>query len=85
MGVGTAMSPSSLVVKGQQNILNHPTTSIMDGQQFTPNVANKAAAQYSVHTPEQELDFIGPDIPFEYSSLRTTVREHPLLDSTFPN
>ncbi|EFX61122.1 hypothetical protein DAPPUDRAFT_122522 [Daphnia pulex] len=87
LGVGTAMSPSSLV-KGQQNIRNHPTTSIMDGQlrqQISSNVANEAAAQLPVHTPEQELDFIGPDIPFEYSSLRTTVRDQPLLDSTFPN
>ncbi|XP_046651579.1 uncharacterized protein LOC124342593 isoform X2 [Daphnia pulicaria] len=83
LGVGTAMSSS--LVKGQQNIRNQPTTSIMDDQQISSNVANKATAQLPVHTPEQELDFIGPDIPFEYSSLRTTVRDQPLLDSTFPN
>ncbi|XP_046453147.1 uncharacterized protein LOC124200850 isoform X6 [Daphnia pulex] len=84
LGVGTAMSSS--LVKGQQNIRNQPTTSIMVvDQQISSNVANEAAAQLPVHTPEQELDFIGPDIPFEYSSLRTTVRDQPLLDSTFPN
>ncbi len=59
----------------------------MDGQQISPNVADKAAAQLPVDvspdTPEQELNFIGPDIPFEYSS--STVRDQPLLDSTFPN
>jgi hypothetical protein len=74
---------SSSLVKGQQNIRNQPTTSIMDDQQISSNVANKATAQLPVQ--EQELDFIGPDIPFEYSSLRTTVRDQPLLDSTFPN
>lgn len=76
---------SSSLVKGQQNIRNQSTTSIMDGQQISSNVANEAAAQLPVHTPEQELDFIGPDIPFEYSSLRTTVRDQPFLDLTFPN
>ncbi|XP_046453144.1 uncharacterized protein LOC124200850 isoform X3 [Daphnia pulex] len=57
----------------------------MSSSLISSNVANEAAAQLPVHTPEQELDFIGPDIPFEYSSLRTTVRDQPLLDSTFPN
>ena len=97
MYLGTTVLPSSLV-KGKKNIRKRifrlfdyfdraknvhkqSTTSIVGGQRFSSKMANKVAVRIS----KQELDFIVPDIPFEYySSLSTTVHEHPVLNSRFP-
>ena len=54
-------------------------------QQSSPNIANKTTAVSLSAIPNKELDFIGPDNPSEYYSLReTTVHEQPLLNSIFP-